>query len=171
VTELRTSPDHTGELRRGEGRVEGIFVKRAHWGPMDSVAEAQLDAGAGIRGNANRGGRRQVTILEREIWEEIMATLGGTLHPSARRANFLVSGVRLADSRGKVLEIGGCRVRILGETKPCQRMEEQLAGLRAELYPGWRGGAFGEVLDDARVQVGDAVRWTAAAQDDLQPTG
>jgi MOSC domain-containing protein YiiM len=143
----------------GEGRLAAIYVKRAHWGPMDPVEEAQLDAGEGISGNANRGGRRQVTILEQEVWQEVMTSLGGSLHPSARRANLLVSGVPLVASRGRVLQVGTARIRILGETKPCERMEEQLPGLRAALYPDWRGGAFGEVLDDAGIAVGDSVRW------------
>jgi MOSC domain-containing protein YiiM len=144
----------------GNGRLEAIYVKRAHWGPMDPVDEARLDAGQGISGNANRGGRRQVTILEQEIWEEVVTSLGGSLDPSARRANLLVSGVPLAASRGRVLAVGPARIRILGETKPCERMEEQLPGLRAALYPEWRGGAFGEVLDDAAIAVGDRVRWS-----------
>ena len=55
--------------------------------------------------------------------------------------------------------IGACRVRILGETKPCHLMEESVPGLRAAMFPDWRGGAFGEVLDEGNIAIGDAVEW------------
>jgi len=144
------------------GSLEAIWIKRAHRGPMDSVREARAVAGRGLVGNADQGRRRQVTLIEREVWAALMERTGGALEPSTRRANLMVSGVSLKDTRGRVLTIGGCRVRILGESKPCERMEEAWPGLEAAMYPEWRGGAFGEVLDDGVIAVGDPVRWEAA---------
>ena len=88
-----------------------------------------------------------------------MAQGGATLPPSIRRANLLLSGIRLVHSRQRILGIGACRVRILGETKPCERMEEACPGLQQAMYAEWAGGAFGEVLDDGSIAVGDMVRW------------
>lgn len=141
------------------GVLVAIWRKRVHRGPMDSLQQVQLQAGQGMQGNTDVGGRRQVTIIEREVWQQHMAALGGSLDPSARRANLMISGCALRDSRGRVLQIGSSRVRILGETKPCERMEEALPGLRDRMRPDWGGGAFGEVLDDALIAVGDVVRW------------
>jgi MOSC domain-containing protein YiiM len=141
------------------GRLEAIWVKRVRRGQMDPVGSVQLLAGRGIRGNTNQGGRRQVTLIEREVWNATMERLQGWVDPAARRANFMVSGVSLLDSRHRILRLGQCRIRILGETKPCERMDEALPGLKNALWPEWRGGAFGEVLDDATLSIGDPVRW------------
>ena len=130
-------------------------------GPMDSVESAMLEVGAGLIGNANQGGRRQVTIIEREVWEKLMSEVQGILSPASRRANLLISGLSLKKSRKRTLLIGCCRIRILGETKPCERMEETWEGLQEAMRQSWAGGAFGEVLDDGEILVGDLVSWVA----------
>jgi MOSC domain-containing protein YiiM len=145
--------------RPGPGRVERLWVKRAHRGAMDARESIELVAGRGVEGSADRGGRRQVTILEREVWEALVRELGSDAGPETRRANVLVSGIDLRASRGRVLRLGGTRIRVGGEVKPCERMEEAVAGLRALMYPEWRGGAFGQILDGGIVAVGDAVVW------------
>ena len=138
------------------GRVEAIWIKRAKRGPMDPAGSASLVADAGIVGNANQKGKRQVTIIEEEVFEEIRRTLPAA-EPIMRRANFMVSGVRLEDTRNQILTLGGVRIRIWGETRPCERMDEQCPGLTSALDPHWRGGAYGVVLDDGDVAVGDSV--------------
>jgi MOSC domain-containing protein YiiM len=65
--------------------------------------------------------------------------------------------VDLANTRGKVLRIGTCRIRIHGETRPCEQMEDAAPGLQAGLGIPWGGGVFGEVLDDGEIGVGDEV--------------
>lgn len=126
---------------------------------MDERQRAQLVEGKGLVGSANQGGRRQVTLLEREVWDELTDTLGSDLDAVARRANFLVSGVRLRDSRGKILVVGDTRIRIYGETKPCRQMEEALPGLKQLMVPDWKGGAFGKVVVGGEVSVGDSIYW------------
>ncbi|HEX5735510.1 MAG TPA: MOSC domain-containing protein [Blastocatellia bacterium] len=142
-----------------EGKLEAIWIKRMKSGPMDAVTEANLVAGHGIEGNANQGGNRQVTLIEQEMWEEIMRGLGASVSPSARRANLMLNGIRLAETSGRVLRVGSCRIKIDGETRPCWQMDEAHMGLKEALKPNWGGGAFGEVLDDGRIEVGDSVSW------------
>lgn len=128
-------------------------------GPMDAADSASLVAGLGLVGNANQGGKRQVTIIEQEIWEGLMNRLGAQLPPAARRANLMTSGICLASSRGRILRVGACRIRIYGETRPCERMDEAFEGLRDALRENWGGGAYGEILDDGQITIGDEVGW------------
>jgi MOSC domain-containing protein YiiM len=143
------------------GELRAIWIKRGHRGPMDPVPAATLVAGRGLVGNADQGRRRQVTLLEEEVWEERVAEVGGRAAPAERRANLLLRGIRLEGTRGRILRVGSCRLRIAGETKPCERMDEVLPGLKAALYPRWGGGAFAEVLDDGEIRAGDPVSWEA----------
>ena len=154
------------------GALAAIWVKRFKRGPMDAVLEGELVAGRGLAGNANQGGRRQVTLIEEEVWAAMIRELDAGAPTAGRRANLVLRGLPLAGSRGRVLAIGPCQLRILGETKPCERMDEVVPGLRKLMFPDWRGGAFAEVLEGGRIRVGDRAEWvaSAAAESDDAPS-
>lgn len=141
------------------GTLEAIWLKRMKRGPMDPVDRAAVKAGRGLVGNADQGGKRQVTLIEQELWDGLMAELGASLDPSARRANLLLSDIRLANSRGRILQIGDCSIRIYGETRPCEQMDAAWPGLQEAMKKNWAGGAFGEILTDGEISVGVPVRW------------
>lgn len=137
------------------GRVEALWIKRGHRGHMDPTDELTLTEGKGIDSDANFGrAKRQVSVIEKEVFESIMSDLP-EVEPYMRRANVMVSGVRLENAGGQILTLGEVRIRLHGETRPCERMDAQVPGLTAALDRHWNGGAYGVVLDDGRLCVGD----------------
>ena len=135
---------------------------------MDPRLFGRLVAGRGLEGNANQGGRRQVTLIAEEGWAEAAAELAADLSPALRRANLMISGIDLEKTRGRVLRVGSCRLRIWSECTPCERMEEAHPGLKAALRPHWRAGACAEVLEGGEIAIGDEVEWEEAPP---PPTG
>jgi MOSC domain-containing protein YiiM len=141
------------------GKLEAIWLKRGKGALMDECDRATLIAGRGILHNANQGGKRQVTIISQERWQELVQELGANLPPQTRRANLMVSGIDLSDSRGRILTIGACRLLIHGETRPCEQMEAAWPGLQAAMRVRWGGGAFAEILEGGEIRVGEAAAW------------
>lgn len=142
------------------GRVEALWTKHFRREPMHAVRRATAVTGKGIDGDAAFGrGRRQVTVVEREVFEKVREKLPEAV-PEMRRANVMVGGVRLAESVGGLLALGEVRIRVLGETKPCARMDEACPGLREALGPDWGGGVYGRVERGGEVVVGAEASWT-----------
>jgi MOSC domain-containing protein YiiM len=137
------------------GEIVNIWIKRAHRGVMDPVDHAEAITARGLAGNADQGRRRQITIIDEAAWREAAAETGHDVDPSRRRANVMLRGIPLANTRGKLLRLGECVVRILGETRPCEQMEEAQADLRKALSPNWRAGVFGEIVEGGSIRVGD----------------
>lgn len=151
------------------GRVEAIWVKRSFGGVMDPALEVNLVAGKGIETDASFGrAHRQVTVIEKEVLDRIRRSLPGA-EPAMRRANLMVSGIRLAHSRNHVLRVGGVRILLRGEATPCERMDELCPGLRSAFADEWGGGAHGVVLDDGLLRVGDAASLEAPVSPPIAP--
>jgi hypothetical protein len=141
------------------GRLEAIWTKRAHRGPMDARLTAYAAPGKGLEGCAGNSRIRQITLIEQEVWNELMRETGGNAPPSARRANLMVSGMPLLHSRNRLLRIGPVVLRIAGGTTPCEAMEGVLPGLQKAMSPDWRGGVFAQVLTGGALTVGDPTEW------------
>lgn len=131
---------------------------------MDPRETATLVAGKGLAGNANQGGRRQVTLITEESWTEATAGLGRPLSPATRRANLLITGLDLENTRGRLLRIGSTRLRIWSECTPCYQMDEAWPGLQEALRPHWHAGACAQVLEGGEIRVGDEVAWEEERQ-------
>lgn len=140
-------------------KLHQIWIKRAHRGKMDGAERVMLIAGRGMAGNANQGGTRQITLVDLGRWKELMDRFGVELDTNARRANLVVDGLDLFDSRGRTLRVGATRLLVHGETRPCERMDETLPGLQSAMSERWGGGAFAEVIEGGEISVGDEVTW------------
>ncbi len=128
---------------------------------MDGVLFAEAVEGRGLAGNANQGGKRQVTIIDETRWREAEEELGVSVDPSARRANVMLRGIDLYAQRGRMLRIGNCVIRIYNETRPCEQMDDAQPGLRNALKPRWRAGAYGEVVESGVIRIGDVAEWVS----------
>jgi len=140
-------------------KLHQIWIKRVHRGKMDGAERATLVAGRGVAGNANQGGKRQVTLIDLARWRALMESCGADLDPNARRANLVIEGLDLFDSGGRTLRIGATRLLVHGETAPCDRMDETLPGLQRAMRERWGGGVFAEVIEGGEISVGDEVGW------------
>ncbi len=140
---------------RRTGVVVALQVRPATGGPTEPVDRLELTPERGILGDHAARNRRQITILSEEAWSDAVSELGRSVPWQARRANVLVRGLDLAGTAGCTLELGECAIRIHGETRPCQVMDDAAAGLKAALVAHWRGGIHGEVLRGGTVRPGD----------------
>ncbi len=140
------------------GKVLGIARRAKSRAPMETIETADISVEAGVGGDyRGKPNDRQVTVLTREAWEAACADLGQTPPWTTRRANILIEGLRVEGKLGRTIRIGDLELEITGETDPCNRMDEQVSGLRQALTPDWRGGVTCRVRAPGSIAVGDAV--------------
>ncbi len=145
------------------GRLDAIFLRPAARTPVRAVPRAVAVAGVGLEGDHTNGGRRQVTILAGEAWDRACREFGAPVDPSVRRANLLVHGVDLAACIGGQLRIGEVVIDVLGETRPCELLDDGgRIGLCAALRPERRGGVYGSIRVGGTLRAGDACTALAA---------
>ncbi len=151
----------------GAGRLEGIARHKVSREPMETLDRARVTPETGLEGDCRgavpegKKGNRQITVIEAESWAAAMDEMGGPdgLVWSDRRANLMVSGVRLPREAGGVIAIGkSLRIEVRCECDPCSRMDGLREGLRAALTPDWRGGICGRVISGGEIALGDEVR-------------
>lgn len=148
----------------GEGVLAGIARRARPRAPMQLIDNAEVTLAGGIAGDF-RGGvrgkpyRRQVTLMERQDWEDATAEAGHVIAWEQRRANLLIDGLDLPQVPGARLRIGAAVVlEVTRETDPCERMDVLAPGLMAAMLPDWRGGACALVIAEGRIAIGDTIR-------------
>ncbi len=151
------------------GIVEALSAWDGDGRPLREVDEQRALRHKGFVGDARGKGKRGLTLLSAEQWEQTTRDVAKSLPWHTRRANILVSGIDLPATIGRRLRIGEVEIYVWDETRPCALMDELCPGLRAALKPDRRGGVHGQVLNDGTIRAGDPITLLAAAPD--QPPG
>jgi len=148
---------------RHTARLLAIAVRPSGSREMRELQRAGVSVEAGLEGDKrSRPGRRQVTLMSLEVWQQVCAELGAALPWTTRRANLLVDDLPLYLSHGGRIRIGEVELEITGETDPCAKMEAARPGLLEALRPDWRGGVTCRVLKGGELLVGQPVEMSAA---------
>jgi MOSC domain-containing protein YiiM len=137
----------------------GIAYRKAQKAPMTEIDSVEITLEAGVLPDTRgKPGKRQVTLLSRQSWQDVCSELGVELPWTFRRANLLVDGLRFsAGDVGRIIRIGEAELQVMIETDPCPRMDAQHEGLTKALLPDWRAGVCCRVLKGGSVRVGDGI--------------
>ena len=134
----------------------GVKIKRG--APMQLLENVTVSENSGISNDyRGKSEKRQVTVLSDESWESVCTVLSANLDWTNRRANLLISGIKLQNSKGRLLKIGNVTLEITGETTPCKLMDENYPGLKNALEPNWNGGVTCKVVKGGKIKKGDNV--------------
>jgi MOSC domain-containing protein YiiM len=136
------------------GSVEGIHVAAAESElprPVDAVDVTD----AGVVGD-RYGEARNLTLIEVEALEGLIADTGIELSAAESRRQVLTRGIRLNDLVGQRFTVGG--VECVGEElcEPCAHLQKltKPGVLRGLVH---RGGLRADIVSGGRIAVGDAV--------------
>lgn len=116
-------------------------------------------ADVGLQGDHynNRGGSRQITIIQAEHLQNVGSYLNkAEIDPALVRRNVIVRGINLLSLKGKHFEIGEALFEYSGECHPCSRMEENLGEGGYNAMRG-HGGITAKVIRGGLIKVGDTV--------------
>jgi MOSC domain-containing protein YiiM len=140
-----------------EGAVEAIFIAPAASAPMQAVDEVKLVEGKGLEGDRYfdgqgtfskvRGEGRQVTLIEQESIDAVVAETGIPLVAADARRNLVTRGVPLNHLVGRTFRVGEALLEGVRLCEPCAGLERATydgvrkallhrAGLRADIVEG-----------------------------------
>jgi MOSC domain-containing protein YiiM len=139
------------------GRVLAIALRCREKNKITEVREAAAEREGGLVGDLAVQAYRGVTLLAAGHWAEVQKELNADLPWHTRRANVLVDAKRLGHLIGQEISVGDVRLKIEGETRPCDLMDKLHMGLKAALKPDFRAGVHGRVLQGGTIRVGDLV--------------
>jgi MOSC domain-containing protein YiiM len=136
------------------GTVEGIHVAGAH-SELPSAVDAVEVTDEGVRGDRYFGDRN-LTLIEAEALEALVAETGIELTAAASRRQVLTRGIRLNDLVGKRFTVG--EVECVGEEwcEPCSHLASltEPGVLRGMVH---RAGLRADIVRGGRIAVGDRV--------------
>ncbi len=141
--------------------VKSIAYRTKPKAPMTEIDSVEITCEQGVVPDfRGKPGKRQVTLLSAQSWQDACAELGAELPWTFRRANILIDGLRFsAGDVGRIIRLGEVELQVMIETDPCPRMDAQHQDLTAALLPHWRAGVCCKVLKGGTLHCGDPVRY------------
>ncbi|MEC5400296.1 MOSC domain-containing protein [Uliginosibacterium sp. H1] len=145
------------------GRVERILLRPERRQPVIDVTQVHAEAGVGLAGDRQRGGKRQVSLIQAEHLPVVAALTGHEgVDAALLRRNLVISGINLIAARALFpdqvlrLRIGTALIEIHADCEPCSRMEEALGPGGYNAMRG-HGGMVARVVESGLIQLGDPV--------------
>jgi MOSC domain-containing protein YiiM len=136
---------------------------------MESLAEAEVSAGAGLRGDryaegvgtfSEREGIREITLMAEEameIYQSLPEASEVLICAMDMRRNVLTRGVELPALIGRKFRIGGAELLGLRPCPPCTHLA-RLLGTQTILQGfAYSGGIYAQVLASGSMAVGCAI--------------
>lgn len=148
------------------GRLLYIFSAPDAGSPLAALADAELEAGAGIVGDRYHqgGGKfageskpdREVTLIESEEIDRFNRETGLGLGYGALRRNLVTSGVRLNDLVGREFRVGDSVLEGLELCEPCAHLARTVA---REVLPGLvhKAGLRARIVAGGTIRPGDTI--------------
>lgn len=144
------------------GHVEAIFLALVGGEPMLPIGEALAVAGRGLKGDrygeglGSFGDDCQVTLIEAEHLEAIVAATGLHLLAGEHRRNIVTRGVDHAALAGRIFRIGGAVLAYRELRPPCAYLTKLTEpGMSKAL--GTRAGICVDVIEGGMIRIGDAL--------------
>jgi MOSC domain-containing protein YiiM len=144
-------------VRNPQGTILALAYRPKTGDAMIEIDRADVSIGQGLELEPAHKGKRGVTLLSRQSWNDVCRELKADIPWHTRRANVLIDGLDLRSLVGHTLQIGDVRLQVHGETKPCALMDKLHPGLRGALVPEFRGGVHAEVITGGSIVVGRLV--------------
>jgi MOSC domain-containing protein YiiM len=141
------------------GKIVFICIRRKRLEPVTSLTTVNALAERGLEGDRynNKGGSRQVTLIQAEHLDSIGSFLGKEISPELVRRNIVVSGINLLALKGKKFQVGTAIMEYSGECHPCSRMETNLGEGGYNAMRG-HGGITAKVINGGKISVADELK-------------
>ncbi|MEM1328775.1 MAG: MOSC domain-containing protein [Bacteroidota bacterium] len=142
------------------GQIEWISIRPVKRGAVESVEAIKVTVEAGLAGDhyGKEGGKRMVTLIQKEHIKTVESVLKKEVDPKLLRRNIIVSGINLLALKDKTVQIGEeVQLAITGLCHPCSRMEQNLGAGGYNAMRG-HGGITSKVIRGGTIKVGDTVK-------------
>jgi MOSC domain-containing protein YiiM len=148
------------EIMPQVGQIEWMSIRPVKRGEVQPIAEIEVTVEAGLLGDhyGKEGGKRMVTLIQKEHIDVVESIMKTEVDPKMLRRNIIVSGINLLALKEKVLQIGDeVQLEVTGICHPCSRMETNLGPGGYNAMRG-HGGITAKVLQGGTIRVGDPVK-------------